>query len=107
MDWWGWASVTLGGVVLVCGAVKAVRDVLTPAIKRGGRLKKLEENDKKHSEWETEFEWRMGKRDAEQEATNQAILKGLVALINHGIDGNSIEGLRKTRNTLVEQIIER
>ena len=107
MEWWGWLVATLGAIVLIGNAIKAAREILAPAVAMEGRLKKVEEHDKKDNERFAEIEQRMRERDAEQETTNQAILKGLVALINHEIDGNGIEGLRKTRNTLLEQIIER
>ena len=107
MEWWGWATVTLGGIVLIGNAIKAVRDVFAPALGMEGRLKKVEEHDKRDNERFEAIEKRITERDAEQETTNQAILKGLVALINHEIYGNGIEGLRRTRNTLLEQIIER
>ena len=42
-----------------------------------------------------------------QEVTNQAIITGLVALINHEIDGNGIDGLKNARAELLQHIIER
>ena len=44
---------------------------------------------------------------ARQEATNQAIITGFVALINHEIDGNGIDGLKNARAELLQHIIER
>ena len=44
---------------------------------------------------------------AQQEVTNQAIITGLVALINHEIDGNGIDGLKNARAELLQHIIER
>lgn len=44
---------------------------------------------------------------ARQEVTNQAIITGLVALINHEIDGNGIDGLKNARAELLQHIIER
>ena len=43
----------------------------------------------------------------QQEITNQAIITGLVALINHEIDGNGIDGLKNARAELLQHIIER
>lgn len=103
MEWWGWLAASLAGLVLIANAVKAVREIFAPAVRMEERLKKIETHDAKDKDRFAEIE----KRFCEQENTNQAILKGLVALINHELDGNSIDGLRKTRNELLTQIIER
>lgn len=103
MEWWGWMAASLAGLVLIANAVKAVRELFAPAVKMEERLKKIETHDAKDAARFAEIE----KRFCEQEDTNQAILQGLVALINHEIDGNSIDGLKKTRDTLMEQIIKR
>jgi len=103
MAWWGWLAATLGGIILIANAAKAIRDLFAPALAMEGRLKEIEKHDTKDIERFAGIE----KRFCEQEETNQAILKGLVALINHELDGNSVEGLRKTRDALLTQIIER
>ena len=103
MEWWGWLAATLGGIILIVNAAKAIRDLFGPAIALEGRVKEVEKHDKKDMDRFAEID----KRFCEQEETNQAILKGLVALINHELDGNSVDGLRKTRDALLTQIIER
>jgi len=103
MEWWGWLAATLAAVVLIANAIRGVRDVFAPARTMGERMRELEKHDKKDIERFAVIEQRF----CEQEGTNQAILKGLVALINHELDGNSVDGLRKTCNELLTQIIER
>ena len=67
------------------------------------KLEKVLEHDssdlKRFEEINTKFE--------QQEATNQAIITGFVALINHEIDGNGIDGLKNARAELLQHIIER
>ena len=33
MEWWGWVASGLGAVVLISQGIKAVKDMLSPAIK--------------------------------------------------------------------------
>ena len=103
MEWWGWLAATLAAVVLIANAIKAVRDIFAPALVMEGRLKEVERHDGEDMRRHAEID----KRFCEQEETNQAILQGLVALINHELDGNSVDGLRKTRDALLSQIIKR
>lgn len=102
MEWWGWLASILAGVVLVANAIKAVRDIISPALALEKRVEELEKHDKKDMERFENIEIKF----AQHEATNQAILKGLVALINHELDGNSVEGLKNTRDALLTHIIE-
>lgn len=89
MEWWGWCASILGAIVLIAQGIKAVREIIAPAL---SILKRFEEVN-------TKF--------ARQEVTNQAIITGLVALINHEIDGNGIDGLKNARAELLQHIIER
>ena len=59
-----------------------------------------------HEQASTRFK-RLEDKFERQELTNQAIMDGLVAIINHSIDGNGIEGLKKAREELLHHIIER
>lgn len=103
MEWWGWVASGLGAIVLISQGIKAVKDMLSPAIKMQQRLEAVEEHGKKDSKHFAEIEAKFEL----QEATNQAMMNGLVAMINHSIDGNGIEGLKKAREELLQRIIER
>lgn len=103
MEWWGWCASILGAVVLISQGIKAIKDILAPAVNVQKRLEAVEEHDQKDSKHFAEIEAKFEL----QEATNQAMMSGLVAMINHSIDGNGIEGLKKAREELLQRIIER
>ena len=79
MEWWNWVTLTLTGTILVANAVKEAKE----------HFEEIDEILQK------------------QEETNQIMLKALFHLVNHSIDGNGIEGLKKVRNELSNSIIER
>ena len=89
--------------MLIAQGIKAIRDIIAPALTIREKLEKVLEHDtndlKRFEEVDTKF--------ARQEVTNQAIITGLVALINHEIDGNGIDGLKNARAELLQHIIER
>ena len=103
MEWWGWCASILGAIVLIAQGIKAIRDIIAPALTMREKLEKVLKHDsediKRFDEIDKKFE--------RQEATNQAIITGLVAMINHEIDGNGIDGLKNARSELLQYIIER
>lgn len=103
MEWWGWCASILGAVVLISQGIKAVKDILAPAVNVQKRVETLEVQ---HEQDSARFK-RLEDKFEQQELTNQAIMNGLVAIINHSIDGNGIEGLKKAREELLHHIIER
>jgi hypothetical protein len=103
MEWWGWLSAGLGAVVLLSQGIKAIKEMVAPAVDVRKRLSTLEEQNQNAVAHFAEIE----KKFDEQDATNHAIMKGLVAIINHSIDGNGIEGLKSAREDLLQHIIER
>jgi len=103
VEWWGWCASILGAIVLIAQGIKAAREIIAPALTMREKLDKVLEHDsndlKKFEEINVKFK--------QQEVTNQAIITGLVALINHEIDGNGIDGLKNARAELLQHIIER
>lgn len=103
MEWWGWVVSVLGAIILLANGIKAIRELLTPATAIAEKVEKLDRRDKEYAAKFEEINAALGK----QEQTNQAVLKALVAIVNHEIDGNGIEGLKKARDELSNSIIER
>ena len=103
MEWWGWVVSVLGAIILLANGIKAIRELLTPATAIAEQVEKLDRRDKEYAAKFEEINTAHGK----QEQTNQAVLKALVAIVNHEIDGNGIEGLKKARDELSNSIIER
>ena len=103
MEWWGWVASVLGAIILLSNGIKAIRELLTPATAIAEKVEKLDRRDKEYAAKFEEINTALGKH----EQTNQAVLKALVAIVNHEIDGNGIEGLKKARDELSNSIIER
>ena len=103
MEWWGWVVSVLGAIILLANGIKAIRELLTPATAIAEKVEKLDRRDKEYAVKVEEINTALGKH----EQTNQAVLKALVAIVNHEIDGNGIEGLKKARDELSNSIIER
>lgn len=103
MEWWGWVVSVLGAIILLSNGIKAIRELLTPATTIAEKVEKLDRRDKEYAVKFEEINTALGKH----EQTNQAVLKALVAIVNHEIDGNGIEGLKKARDELSNSIIER
>lgn len=95
MEWWGWLITAAAGIATILSAVKAIRDFLKPALAISSRVDALEKHEKSDL---VRFE--------RQDKTNQALLKGVVALMDHAATGNSIENLKKARKEMTNFIIE-
>jgi len=124
-DAWGYFVAIAAGGGIVLSAIKLVKHFSDPVKEKkkkradkdaevDGRLKKLEDHDKKDMERfetldkkldkvEQDFQDRMEK----QEETNQVMLGSLLSIVQHMIDGNGIEGLKKSRDTLNAFIVGR
>lgn len=107
MEWWGWVTVTMTGIVLIANALKALKEIFSPMRKMQATIEEVDENERSH---EKESELRFKEIDdvlqSQQEIT-QTILRALFHLVNHEIDGNGVEGLKKVRNELLNNITER
>lgn len=107
MEWWGWLSAALAGVVLIANAAKAIKEIFAPMKTMQTDIAAVK---KKETDHEKEAAQHFKEIDAvllKQEATNQTILRALFHLVNHEIDGNGIEGLKNVRTELMENITER
>ena len=100
MEWWGWLLAAAGGVVTLWNGFKALREVFAPYSKIKRDLVGAISRESAHEEEANE-------RFEKLEATTQAMLTGLVALVNHEIDGNGIQGLKDARTELLNHIINR
>ena len=107
MEWWGWLAATLAGVVLIANAVKALKDLFTPMRAMQEELTEVRESEQAHEKEAAKHFNEIDDSLQAQEATNQTILRALFHLVNHEIDGNGIEGLKKVRNELLNNITER
>lgn len=104
---WAWVLAAASAIVLLANAVekivKAVKAAKAPNEHQNERLDALEK-------WRDEVDRklnhdndRLGKIDAGNRATMHAIL----ALLDHGIDGNNIKQMQDAKTELQEHLINR
>lgn len=89
-----------GAVVIVLNVVKALRK---PNEDQNSRLTKLEERVAKHDELFDNDKQRLEAIEAGNRFTHRALL----ALLDHGIDGNNVEQMRNAKADLQRHLIER
>ena len=103
MEWWGWVAAGIGAIVLVSNGISAVKNIFAPLLKLDSRVKEIEKHDERDVNRFDLYDMKF----KQQEETNQATLQALLALINHNIDGNGIDGMKKARDELMKYIINR
>lgn len=94
-------------IVLLANAaekiVKAYKAAKAPNVRQDERLAALED-------WQKDVD-RMLKRDKEHlthvDDANRATQRALLALLDHGIDGNNIEQMKHAKEELQEMLISR
>lgn len=102
MEWWGWLLTAAGGVLTIWNAVKAVKEATRPFREQKEAVEKLQTQNARDLE-------RFSKIDRELEdmrKMQQAVCKSLFHMMNHMIDGNSVDRLKSTREELRTYIIE-
>lgn len=104
-----WALILAGAsaIVLLAQAAekigKAIQMAKAPSVKQDARLDKME----KHLEEVDRFLDSDKKRLDSLEEGNRATQRALIALLDHGIDGNNIKQMEKAKNDLITNLIDR
>lgn len=107
MEWWGWLTLSLSGLALLVNGAKNIEYIISPFKSIKSRVTAVETKEEKHEkEAEKQFK-EIAEIQKKQEETNQMILKALFGLVNHEIDGNGIDTLKKIRDELSTNVIER
>lgn len=104
---WQFTLAICGGIVAVSSAVGViialVKKVQSPNQVQNERLEKAEKALEEHQEIldidKSRFE--------NLEEGNRIILRALLALLAHGIDGNEIDGMRDVKTELTNYLIKR
>lgn len=102
MEWWGWLLAASGGIATIWKAVEIFCKIFTPVKEYKEKVDHLEEEN---VEEEKEIKALAAQLEQTKKA-NQAVYKSLFAMMNHMIDGNNIEKLKKAREELSQYIIE-
>lgn len=104
-----WAAVlsAASAIVLLANAaekiVKAVKTVRSPNQKQDDRLKALED-------WKEEVDGKLihdHERFESLDSGNRVTQRALLALLDHGIDGNNIEQMQHAKEELQNHLINR
>lgn len=104
---WVWLLAICGGIVTFATAITAivnwVKALKKPNDDQNNRIKTLEDKVAAH---DILFK-SDGKRLELIESGNRVIQRSILALLEHGIDGNNIDAMRKAKDDLQEHLIER
>lgn len=93
-------SVVAGAIVWVVKAIKAAR---APAQKIEGRIKALEDKVELYDNY---FRNDKNRLDVMEEG-NRIMQRAMLALLSHGIDGNDVNSLKKSKEELQQFLIDR
>lgn len=83
--------------------IKAVKAVKAPAQQTGQRLDAIEQKLETHEQCLATDKERLDGIDRGSRVTQKAIL----ALLQHGIDGNDVEAMKRAKDELQQYLIER
>ena len=104
-----WESIIsiAAGITAICVCVswlyKGAKKVQDPVNKNEERITAIEARLAKHDEMLDADNRRLKAIEGE----NRIIMKALLALLSHGIDGNDVDGMRLARDELQKYLIER
>ena len=93
---WQWVLLICASIAALGGAISYIHKVLKPVrdlVKRVDKHDKLLDND--------------NKRLMQKDETDKVLCRSMLALMDHEITGNSIDGLKKARKDLQDYIINR
>lgn len=104
---WGWILAFCAAIITIAGAVAVVIKVINAAKKpnndQNARLTALEERVGRHDQILAKDNIRIETIEAGTRVTQQALL----ALLDHGLDGNNVEQMKKAKDALQKHLIER
>lgn len=102
---WGWIAAVLAAIVLISNAaekiVQAVKAAKAPNDQQNERLNALEE-------WREEVDRKLVRdndRLKDIDSGNRVTQRALLALLDHGIDGNNIKQMQDAKEALQDHLI--
>ena len=102
---WGWIAAVLAAIVLISNAaekiVQAVKAAKAPNDQQNERLNALEE-------WREEVDRKLIRdkdRFKDIDSGNRVTQRALLALLDHGIDGNNIKQMQDAKEALQDHLI--
>lgn len=108
------ATEALNAIIWVCGAItaiaaaaaviaKVIHGAKAPDRKQNDRITQLEEASEKHTKCLLDDRKRLDGMDIER----KVIMKSLLALLAHGIDGNDIKAMQDAKGELTTLLINK
>lgn len=102
---WGWIAAVLAAIVLISNAaekiVQAVKAAKAPNNQQNERLSALED-------WRKEVDRKLVRdndRLQDIDSGNRVTQRALLALLDHGIDGNNIKQMQDAKEALQDHLI--
>lgn len=102
---WGWIAAALAAIVLISNAVEkivqAVKAAKAPNEQQNERLNALEN-------WRKEVDRKLDRdndRLRDIDSGNRVTQRALLALLDHGIDGNNIKQMQDAKEALQDHLI--
>jgi hypothetical protein len=108
---WTWLLAAAAAFVLLSGAIEKIVNTVKTA-KAPSRKQEDEQNKRldELEEWRSNVDAKLNRdndRLGDIEAGNHATLRALLALLDHGIDGNNIKQMQHAKEELQEHLINR
>lgn len=106
-EWWQVTLAIIGGALVLINFYNAISQLFKSAKSPTDDLdKRLSEIEKKISVYEERFGRDKARLDSFDEA-NRVILKSLLAIVKHDLDGNNVEALKEASTELQNYMINR
>lgn len=101
MNWWETTVVIAAGVLTIYNLI----DKIVTASKKA--KEPTEELEKRVAELERKILENYDKRITDIEKGNKVTQKAILALLEHSIDGNNTDGLKKAKDELSQYLVDR
>ncbi len=102
MEAWQWILTVCGAISTIGGTAALIYKWIKPIRDHAKRVETLERQNRRDME---RFEAISVQLEQARQA-NQAVYKALMSIMNHMVDGNSVENLKAARKELSKFIIE-
>ena len=103
---WTWILASASAVVLLSNAIekiiKAIKAANAPNVAQNEKLRDLDERLKKVEKHLENDNNKIKRMDTE----HQAVLKALVALLDHGLNGNNVKQMQDAKKALINSITD-
>lgn len=104
---WGWIAAALTAIVLISNAAeKIVRAWKAAKAPNDAQNERLDDHEKRIKACEDKLN-RDHTRFENIDSSNRVTQQALLALLDHGIDGNNIEQMQHAKDKLQEHLINR